>query len=96
MEERERDRVATAQGGRKGHFIGLPTKIAVAGHFLRSLQPLEGGDSGQGLKSLRPHLCAERHLEFSRSGDLGRSLQSLGAEVFGLEKYLEVPSQNSG
>jgi hypothetical protein len=32
MEERER--VATAQGGRRGPFIGLPTKIAVAGHFL--------------------------------------------------------------
>jgi hypothetical protein len=42
----DREGVATAQGGRRGPFIGLPTKIAVAGHFLRSLRPLEGGDSG--------------------------------------------------
>jgi hypothetical protein len=92
----EREGVATAQGGRRGPFIGLPTKLAVGGHFLRSFRPLGGGDSGQGLKSLRPHLCAERHLKFSWSGDLGRSLRSLGAEDFGLEKYPEVPGQNSG
>jgi hypothetical protein len=71
-------------------------KIAVAGHVLRSLRPLEGGDSGQGLKSLHPHLCAERYLEFWRFGVLCRSLWSLGAGVFGLEKYPEVLGQNFG
>jgi hypothetical protein len=50
----EREGVATAQGGRRGPFIALPTKIAIAGHFLRSLWALEGGDSGQGLKKPPP------------------------------------------
>jgi hypothetical protein len=43
---REREKKLPAQGGRRGPFIGLPTKIAIAGHFLRSLRPLGGRDSG--------------------------------------------------
>jgi hypothetical protein len=87
---------ASSPRGKKGAFYRSPHKNSHC-RPLSLESPAFGGWRLQAeAKKPSPHLYAERHLEFWRSGDLGRSLRSLGTGVFGLEKYPEVPGQNSG
>jgi hypothetical protein len=93
MEEREKN--PPAQGGRRGPFIGHPTKIAAAGHFVQSLLPLGGRDSRQGLKAFAPISALSDTLSFG-GPETWPEFPVPGAGVSGLEKYPVVLGQNSG
>jgi hypothetical protein len=69
----EREKEATAQGGRRGPFIGPPRKLAIARHLPWSLRPQVFDHESQ---SLRTHYRGVHH---SKNCD-GRSLRTLGPE----------------